>query len=118
MNGFKMTAERTDNHNKNFRNADAWTVRITNPRGEKLQRKFYMGYGHKGATPKLADVMEALITDAACYESADGSPAAFMAEFGYEDRAEAIKAYKACQRTAERLETFLTEDERLAFTEH
>lgn len=113
MSDFKFTASRTDSTDPSFRNSDAWTVRITNPRGETMQRKFYMGYGLKGRKPTLAEVMECLITDAACVADTDLSE--FTASLGYADASHARKAYNACRRTADRLETFLTEEERESF---
>jgi hypothetical protein len=115
MSDFKFTASRTENTDKNFPNATAWRVRITNPRGETMTRKFYMGSGHKGRKPTLNEVMFSLITDAACVM--DTNPREFMADYGYEEYAHALKAYRACTRTAEKLETFLLDDEYALFTE-
>lgn len=116
MSNFKFTAIRTENTRKDFKNADAWTVRITNPRGGTMQRKYYMGTGHKGRKPTLAEVMESLLTDAACV--VDTNLSEFMADYGYEEASHARKAYNACRRTADRLETFLTAEERESFTNY
>jgi hypothetical protein len=115
MSTFKMTAERIDNTNPSFPDADAWKVRIINPRGNRFTTKFYMGVGHKGAEPKLADVLGSLIADAECVEGR--SLEEFAEDLGYEiDSIKAAKqcekTYNACLKIAERLESFLTEDER------
>jgi hypothetical protein len=115
MSEFKITANRTANRNLNFPYADAWTVRITNPRGQVIQRQYYMGTGHNGRKPTLAEVMESLTTDAACV--ADTNLSEFIRDYGYEDYKDGQKAYNACKRTANRLETFLTEDEWSQFTD-
>lgn len=119
--GFKISSVRIDNNNADFQNADAWQVRITNPRGQRLQRKFYMGYGHKGAEPKLEEVMSSLVTDAACVEDRDLEE--FAADLGYsletpEETRHVRTIYNACERIAKRLATFLTDEEREAFSDY
>lgn len=116
MRGFKMTAVRSYGNDKMWQNCDAWKVVITNPRGQRMTRQYYMGKGFNGEAPKLEQVMESLITDASCYASSR-NVADFHREFGYEEYSHALKAYNACKRTAERLETFLTPEEREHFTE-
>lgn len=115
MSDFKMTAERIDNTNETFQDADAWKVRIINPRGNRYTTKYYMGYGHKGAEPKVEDVLSSLISDAECVE--DRSLEEFAEDLGFEinsirDAKRVEKTYKKCLKIAERLESFLTEDER------
>lgn len=116
MSDFKFSAVRTENHSKVFKNEDAWTVRVTNPRGKTFQRKFYMGSGHKGVAPTLEDFMFAVISDADSYEGARDA-GDFMAEYGYEEYSHALRAYNACQRTAVALSSFLTAEERARFRE-
>ena len=117
--GFKITSSWIPNTNAEFPNADAWRVRVTNPRGEVLQRQYFMGYGHKGAKPKLVDFMESMISDAECVEYV--SEEGFAADLGYEyDTREEVarvhRIYTACERIRVRLEKFLTPEEREAFT--
>jgi hypothetical protein len=118
MSAFKITSERIDNTNKSFPNSDAWKVRIINPRGLRYTTKFYKGYGHNGAAPTLEEVLSSLILDAECVE--DRSLEEFAEDLGYQisslaDAKQCEKAYKACLKASERLETFLTETEREAY---
>ena len=120
LEGFKINSVRIDNTNETFPNSDAWKVQITNPRGQTLTRKYYKGYGHKGAEPSIEEFMGSLISDADCV--AYRSELDFANDLGYDytTRQEikyVHKIYKACEKIAERLETFLTPDEREAFTE-
>jgi hypothetical protein len=119
--GFKITATRIDNNHTNddMANMDAWRITVTNPRGERFQRQFFMGYGHRGKAPELLDFMECMISDAECveYDSLEG----FMENMGYDTdsisaTAKAKRVYRACERIGKRLEVFLTPEEREAFT--
>jgi hypothetical protein len=116
--GFKISCKRIDNTNQEFPNSDAWQVRVTNPRGEVLQRQYFKGYGHKGAEPGLVEFMDCLISDAdlVAYDSLEG----FAENMGYDTDSisgmkRARRVYNACERIRVRLETFLTLEEREAF---
>ena len=117
--GFSITSTRIDNTNPEFKNSDAWRVTVKNPRGKTLSRKFYKGYGHKGAKPTLQEFMECMISDARCAEDY-GSMEEFADNLGYErdtvsERRRVHRIYEACQKIATKLETFLTEEETAAF---
>lgn len=59
---------------------------------------FSMGMGLKG-DPDAASVLDCLISDAACVESAR-DVRDFVADLGYESMSVARETYKACQREA------------------
>lgn len=120
LKGFKFTATRIDNNHvdDDMVNMDAWRVTVTNPRGQRFQRQYFMGYGHKGRAPELVEFMDCMISDAdlVAYDSLEG----FAESMGYDTdsisgMAKARRIYKACERIAARLEDFLTEEEREAF---
>lgn len=122
LDGFKFNAVRIDNNHQNddMANMDAWRVTVTNPRGKRFQRQFFMGYGHKGAAPTLVDFMDCMISDADLveYDTLEG----FAADMGYDTdsisgMAKARSIYNSCERVRVRLLEFLTTDERLAFME-
>lgn len=107
INDFKLKAVRTDKVREDFPGASSWKVTVTAPGGKTITRDYFMGSAITGE-PKLMDVLTALILDA---ESVDGRMLEdFMEDFGYseDDRAKALKVYKACERTANRLGEILT----------
>lgn len=105
-----MTADRVDS-NPNMPesdNMDHWKVVLRRP-GHTLTTYFSMGYGHKGAEPKAADVLDCLASDASSIENANGFED-WAADFGYDtDSRKAEKTYKACEHIAKRLRNFLGE---------
>lgn len=107
MNDFKFKAVRTDKLSKTFPDSTAWKVTITAPGGKTITRDYFMGPALKHE-PTLMEVLECLINDAEAV--ADRMPEDFISDFGYEedDRAHALKVYKACERTAKRLAEILT----------
>ena len=121
LEGFKFNAVRIDNNrNDDMANMDAWRVTVTNPRGQRFQRQFFMGYGHNGKAPELVDFMDCMISDADLveFDSLEG----FAAEMGYDTdsisgMAKARRVYNACERVRLRLLEFLTDEERAAFME-
>lgn len=120
LEGFRFTAKSIDNRNAEFPNSDAWSCKVTNPRGKTLSRQYFKGYGHHGAEPTLEEFMESMISDAECVDYR--SEAEFAEEFGYdyndrEEIARVHKIYNACTKISERLVEFLTEEEREAFRE-
>lgn len=121
LEGFKFNAVRIDNNrNDDMANMDAWRVTVTNPRGQRFQRQFFMGYGHNGKAPELVDFMDYMISDADLveFDSLEG----FAADMGYDTdsisgMAKARRVYNACERVRLRLLEFLTDEERAAFME-
>lgn len=105
INDFKLKSVRTDKVPENFPGGTAWKVTVTAPGGKTITRDYFMGSAHTGE-PKLMDVLECLISDAEVV--ADRSVEDFMADMGYENYTEALKVYKACERTANRLGEILT----------
>lgn len=118
--GFKFTAKRIDNRNPEFPDADAWSCKVTNPRGKTLQRQFFKGFGHRGVKPTLEEFMESMISDAECADNRTEWEFAKDLGYDYETREEIRRVhriYTACTRIADRLEEFLTDAEREAFRE-
>ena len=120
LDGFKFNAVRIDNNHQNddMADMDAWRVTVTNPRGKRFQRQYFMGYGHNGAAPTLVDFMDCMISDADLveFDSLEG----FAADMGYDTdsisgMAKARRIYNACERVRVRLLEFLTDEEREAF---
>src|SRR5690348_13788737 len=97
--GFKFTTQRIDKRNPEFPDADAWTCKVTNPRGKTLQRQFFKGYGHHGAKPTIREFMESLISDAECVAYRSEREFADDLGYGYETREEirlVHRIYTAC----------------------
>ncbi len=118
--GFKISTVRIDNNhvNDDMVDMDAWRVTVTNPRGQRFQRQYFMGYGHGGKAPELVDFMDTMISDADLVEY--DSLESFAADMGYDTdsisgMAKAKRIYNACERIRLRLEDFLTLEEREAF---
>lgn len=105
INDFKFKAVRTDKLSKTFPSSQAWKVTITAPGGKSITRDYFRGPALKDE-PQIMEVLECLISDAEAV--ADRSVEDFMGDFGYEDYATALKAYKACERTANRFAEILT----------
>lgn len=105
INNFKFKAVRTDKLRKDFPGSSSWSCKITAPGGKSITRDYFMGPALKHE-PTLMEVLECLISDAESV--ADRSVEDFMADYGYEDYADALKTYKACERTANRLGEILT----------
>lgn len=114
LEGFSIRSEQTHLDRKDFPGARSWKVTLKNPRGRTLTIPYSMGPALTGE-PELEDVLECVISDALCYRGV-GSIEEFASEFGYElesrgDLDRLKRAYNACKRYSERLETWLTEEE-------
>ena len=116
--GLTMTVERTaDNpHIDNGPGGDRmthWKCHITrrdNGKRRSLTTIFSMGSGHHGAEPDLPSVLDCLASDAAGYANAQ-SFEDWAGDYGYDpDSRKAERTYKAVQRAAGKLETFLGPD--------
>jgi hypothetical protein len=76
----------------------------------RMTLTFSQGYGHKGAEPKLADVLDCLASDAAGAENAQDFEE-WCSEYGYDpDSRKAEKTYNTVEHQAARLKTFLGDD--------
>jgi hypothetical protein len=109
-NGITLRAERTD-RNPNMAdsaNMDHWKTTLRRGKA-RMTVTFSMGYGHKGAEPKVTDVLDSLASDAAMTD--DYSFDDWCGEYGYDtDSRAALKTYNACVHSAKRLRTFLGDD--------
>lgn len=117
--GFKITSARINNTNKTFPNSDAWQVLVTNPEGKTLSHKYYKGYGHNGAKPELMEFMNSMVSDADCARDYP-TVKEFAENLGYdfdtrEDQKYAEKVFNQCVRINERIERFLTDEQREFF---
>lgn len=104
----KFKATRTDQTDPTFKNSTSWSVKITTPLGS-ITRPYHMGAFFKGQPPTLNQVLESLFGDARAVQ--DRSVSEFMADYGYEEYRHALKAFKACDRTAKRLGEIFTPEE-------
>lgn len=78
-----------------------WTARIRFE-GRTFQTVYRTGMGIEG-TPSIADVLDAVFTDARCYLDAEDAEE-FALNFGYEpDSHTARKLYNECERVSARL---------------
>lgn len=105
-----MTAERTDSnpHMDNSREMDHW--RVTLRRGSKrMSLVFSKGFGHNGAKPTAAEVLDCLASDAS---SVDGNNFEDWArELGYdEDSRKAQRTYNTIERQLRSLGRLLGPD--------
>jgi hypothetical protein len=83
--------------------------------GAQMTTYFSKGFGHKGAPPTTAEVLECLASDSASM-SIDFEE--WAADLGYaSDSCKAAKIFKACEKQAGRLHSFLGDDlyDRLLF---
>ena len=96
-----------------MQNMDAWTMKLRY-KGRSFTIPFFMGYGHSGAKPTAALVLEALTGDAASYAEATDIDE-FAANMGYdmseaEDRRKVRRIYTGVERNTRKLKQFLGED--------
>lgn len=98
-----LSAERTDS-NPNMtesRDMDHWKCVLKCGR-RKMTLVFSMGYGHNGAEPKLADVLDCLASDSATIDNADDFEQ-WCSELGYDpDSRKAERTYKVCAKQSEK----------------
>lgn len=111
LNNVTMTAERVINmaQNPDLQKMDAWKVCIKY-NNKQFTTDYFMGYGHKGKAPNKMMVLEALTMDANTAEQCE-TVEDIMAEFGYEDRQQAQRILKACQKIQRNLNRLFTEKE-------
>lgn len=75
----------------------------------KMTVPFSMGFGHQGAEPDRAGVLDCLASDSASIEQSSFED--WAADMGYDaDSRKAEKTYKACEHAAARLKRFLGDD--------
>ncbi len=123
-----LKAERTDS-NPNMpksRDMDHWKVVLAIPfkdqqRGmsthHKMTLTFSMGFGHNGAQPDVADVLDCLLSDS---DALERDFEEWASDLGYDpDSRTAERTYKACLKSGEKLKAFLGTDlfERMRYAE-
>lgn len=91
--------------NPDFRDSTGYTVTLRFQR-RRLTVPFYMGSAHT-SEPTAYDVLYCLLSDASGVENSNGFEE-WASEYGYDtDSIKAQRTYKACERIAKRLRTFL-----------
>ncbi len=108
--GITLRAERTD-HNSSMadsRDMDHWRVTLRAGRS-RMTLTFSKGYGHNGAEPTTAEVLDCLASDAATWENAQTFED-WCSEFGFDtDSRKAERIFKTVERQAARLKALLGE---------
>lgn len=88
------------------RTASHYICRYRRPGGLKFACYFSMGSAHV-ETPKAADVLDCLASDAAGFENVDGFEG-WCGDYGYDtDSRRALRTYRVIERQARRLREFL-----------
>lgn len=109
-NNVKINVNYAD-ENKNapdWENANHYKVTLRT-HGKRLTTYFSQGYGISG-DPKAQDVLNALALDSSGVENAR-SFEEWCAEYGYDtDSRKAERIYRACEKQAEKLKSFLGDD--------
>jgi hypothetical protein len=104
----QMTVERTGKnpHMADSEKMDHW--RITLKCGnDKMRLYFSKGYGHKGAEPRLEEVLDCLASDACGIDNARNFKE-WASEYGYStDNRKAEKTYNTCKTQRDELERLL-----------
>ncbi len=87
---------------------DHWRVTLRHA-GRRMTLTFSQGYGHNGAAPKVADVLDCLSSDASSVISESFED--FAATMGYDtDSRKALRTYNVCKRQADKLQRMLGAD--------
>ena len=105
-NRIKFSATRTDRnpHMDDGADMDHWRCVISRS-GRRMVLTFSKGFGHNGAEPELAEVLECLASDAIM---ADELFESWCASLGYDpDSRKAERTYKACRKQAASLRRVL-----------
>ncbi len=127
-NRITMTCKRTDSNPSmeptSRGSMDHWKCTLQRPRNRQevdtgkgiavvfsghlsMTLTFSMGYGHHGAEPDVASVLDCIASDAAGVANAQ-SFEDWCGDYGYDaDSRKAEKTYKACEHQAARLQAFL-----------
>ena len=106
-----MTAERTDSNPAmdDSANMDHWRVTLR-CRRRQMTTVFSMGYGHNGAEPKTAEVLDCLASDANGYDNAQ-SFEDWAGDYGFDtDSRKAERTYKAMAKSADKIRRLLGDD--------
>lgn len=104
--GITMVVTSGAPENPSFKDSDGWTCVLKCGR-KRYTVPFYMGRGHGGAEPTIADVLSCLLSDASGYDNAQ-SFLDWCAEFGLDDDSrKALATFRACERISRRLRRLL-----------
>lgn len=110
-NRIRMTVERIDS-NPNMddaANMDHWKCILSMGR-KRMTITFSQGYGHSGAEPETASVLNCLSSDSASFENAS-SFEDWASDFGYDANSrKAERTFKTIEHLTKRLRNFLGED--------
>ena len=111
--GLRITSEYADHNPSMDDSANMDHYRVTLRRKDGDQRRtltihFSKGYGHKGAEPTAAEVIDCLLSDAS---GADQDFEDWASDLGFDtDSRKAERIYTACVRIAAKLRRFLGDD--------
>lgn len=103
-----LTSQYTDRnpHMNNSENMDNYKY-VLRRATSRMTLYFSKGFGHNGAEPTAAEVLECLASDCAGIENAGGFEQ-WCSEYGYDtDSRTAERTFKVCEKQAEKLNTFL-----------
>ena len=107
-----IRAERVDrNPNMRDQQMDHWkvTLKTKRDRCRSLTLYFSKGYGHNGASPEVAEVLNCLASESS---GTDQDFADWCSDLGYDaDSREAERIYKVCLHQAGRLRRFLGDEQ-------
>ena len=110
-NRLTMTAERTDSNphmEVESVSMDHWRVTLRCG-GRRMTLTFSQGFGHHGAAPELASVLDCLASDSSSVEGNDFE--SWASDFGYStDSRKALKTYNVCVRQMRSLGRLLGPD--------
>ena len=105
--GITMTCKYGAPDNDSFKDSDGWTCILHNSK-KQMTVNFYMGRGHHGKEPRVADVLNSLLLDSSAL---DMDFEDFCGNFGYNtDSRKAEKIYKDCLKSGRKLQSFLGDD--------
>lgn len=104
--GITLTAKLTDRNPITDFEGDHWRVTLRRPIPQRqMTLTFSKGYGHRGAEPTAAEVLECLASDAS---GADQSFKDWAGDYGYDiDSRKAERIYKAVAAQTRKLGRFL-----------
>lgn len=107
----RISCKRTDrNPHMEGSDMDHWKCSLSRPGGKRMLVVFSMGYGHHGAEPTAADVLNALASDASGYEN-DKDFESWASNYGYDtDSRKVHKIFNAVKASAAKLKKFIGAD--------
>lgn len=106
--GIKMKVDHVhENPNMSDFEGDHWKVVLRRANRATMSFYYSKGYGHNGAEPKLAEVMELLQMDSYCCDTFEE----FCSEYGYDADSRSVeRTFKLCRRFAAKIKKFFGTD--------